>query len=245
MPTPPQVEADRVGRSSRADFVASKVAEWIASGDMKPAERLPSEPMLMARFAVSRNVVREGISKLKALGVVEVYQGKGAFVATLPLDVLLLRVRRLLRNEDLIAEIWDVRETLEGRIVELCVERATEADLWAIEQTLDALDRALERGELGVAEDQAFHRALARGAHNLIFEQLMSEVVEMMEPLLEKLLSAREDRPKRSNLEHRTILQAIGARDVGAARGAMANHLINGRRMFSPNQAEGTKALQR
>ena len=44
----------------------------------------------------------------------------------MPLDVLLLRVRRLLQNEDLVAEIWEVRETLEGRIVELCVERATE-----------------------------------------------------------------------------------------------------------------------
>ena len=232
MPTPPPLIQDRVDRSSRADFVASKVAEWISSGQMQPGERLPSEPMLMTRFDVSRNVVREGLSKLKALGVVEVYQGKGAFVAAMPLDVLLLRVRRLLQNEDLVAEIWEVRETLEGRIVELGVQRATEDDLEVIAQALQALDLAVLEGRLGVAEDQQFHRALARAAHNLIYEQLMAEVVEMMHPLLEKLLSAQPDRPQRSNLEHRAILQALRDRDAPAAREAMAHHLVNGRSMF-------------
>ena len=233
MPLPPSVATDRPDRPNLAEFVAARIAEWIESRQLRAGERLPSEPELMRRFGVSRNVVREGVSKLKALGVASVFQGKGAFVNELPHDVLLMRVRRLSHQDALVSEIWEVRETLESRIVELACERATPEDFEQIAAAIEAVEVAIGAGELGTPEDQQFHRALARAAHNLVFEQLMTEVVDLMQPLLQRLLSAEPSRPSISNREHTAILAALKSRDPRRAKRAMAEHLANGRRMFA------------
>src|SRR5690606_1691973 len=53
----------------------------ISEGRLKPGERIPSESQLTERFGVSRNVVREAVAGLKSDGLVESYQGAGAFVS--------------------------------------------------------------------------------------------------------------------------------------------------------------------
>ena len=52
----------------------------IHEGRLKPGDRLPSEQELIEEFSVSRTVVREAISSLKATGLVASQQGVGAFV---------------------------------------------------------------------------------------------------------------------------------------------------------------------
>ena len=238
MPIPIADVSDRPDRHRLTEFVAERIAEWIETRQLEAGERLPSEPQLMKRFGVSRNVVRESVSKLKALGVIEVYQGRGAFVAELPHNVLLMRVRRIAQQDALIAEIWEVRETLEIRIVELAATRATAADLIEIAAAVRAVDEAVAAGQLGTLEDQSFHRSLAHATHNVVLEQLMSEVVELMRPLLERLLAAQPNRPVVSNEEHGAILSALQQQNPVAARAAMKIHLENGRQMFAMQSQE-------
>src|SRR5262245_56558443 len=56
----------------------------ISQGELKPGDKLPTEQELIESFAVSRTVVREAISSLKATGLVTTQQGVGAFVREPP-----------------------------------------------------------------------------------------------------------------------------------------------------------------
>ncbi|AXC11889.1 Transcriptional regulator, GntR family [Acidisarcina polymorpha] len=60
--------------------VEEVIASEIARGHLKPADRLPSEDELVARFQVSRITVRRAIQNLIARGVVEIRRGHGTFV---------------------------------------------------------------------------------------------------------------------------------------------------------------------
>jgi GntR family transcriptional repressor for pyruvate dehydrogenase complex len=74
--------SDRVARTPQLSVcIASLVAAAIAEGRWKPGERLPTEQALADTYGVSRNVVREAVSRLRADGLVHSRQGVGAFVA--------------------------------------------------------------------------------------------------------------------------------------------------------------------
>ena len=61
--------------------VVERIAAEIRSGRLEPGARLPTEQELMAAMGVSRTVVREAVSALRAEGLVTTRQGSGAFVA--------------------------------------------------------------------------------------------------------------------------------------------------------------------
>src|SRR5687767_5549191 len=60
--------------------LASQLEAAIASGRLKPGDRLESESLLSDRFAVSRITVRQAIEELARKQIVVRKQGKGTFV---------------------------------------------------------------------------------------------------------------------------------------------------------------------
>ena len=60
--------------------VASELRSAIASGDLPPGAKLPSERALAAKYGVARNTAREAIRLLTDEGLVIAHHGKGVFV---------------------------------------------------------------------------------------------------------------------------------------------------------------------
>src|SRR5207244_6340732 len=71
-------------RARRPRGLVSEIVESLATsireGQLQPGDKLPTEAEIMARFDVSRTVVRESLSKLQASGLVETRHGIGTFV---------------------------------------------------------------------------------------------------------------------------------------------------------------------
>jgi GntR family transcriptional regulator, transcriptional repressor for pyruvate dehydrogenase complex len=220
---PPLGQQQPLDRQRLGEIVAERLGEWITERQLKPGDRLPSEPELSQHFGVARSVVREALSKLKTLGVIEVFQGKGAFVAKLPIELLFMRVRRL--NPSTIDEthLWELREILETRTAALAAERRTREDLL----TLEVAIRDMGEPRLGGIENERFHRALAQAAHNPLLEQLVSELVTLSESFLEKAHQQDPNRVGKAREEHALILEAVRASDAKKASATMRKHLRN------------------
>ena len=72
-----------------SDQVATQLSAEIQQGRLAPGAKLLTEARLAENFQVSRTVVREAVSRLKSLGLVDSRQGSGVFVrATLPIAPL-------------------------------------------------------------------------------------------------------------------------------------------------------------
>jgi GntR family transcriptional regulator len=96
--------------------------ERIESGEWRPGDRLPSEPDLARRFAVSRVVVRQALAILEDDRQIVRVRGSGTFVARPKLDFRaggLSRQLVLPRSEELSLQVLDKRVvTVEGGIQE-------------------------------------------------------------------------------------------------------------------------------
>ena len=213
-------------RQRLGEIVAERLGEWITERQLKPGDRLPSEPELAAHFGVARTVVREALSKLKTLGVIEVYQGKGAFVAELPIELLFMRVRRLNPNEYGQTHLWELREILEVQAVELACKRRTREDLLLLEAAVRDTNALDTHGpSLGGIENERFHRTLAQAGHNPLLEQLIVELVNLSSPFLQRAHNSDPHHVVQARAEHVLLFEAVRAGDSIRAGATMRAHL--------------------
>jgi GntR family transcriptional regulator, transcriptional repressor for pyruvate dehydrogenase complex len=224
--------------------VVDRIAADIREGRLGPGARLPTEQQMIASLGVSRTVVREAIAALRAQGLVITRQGVGAFVA----DGALRPPFRLetggLRSIAEVVHVMELRMGVEVEAAGLAAERALPGQVEAIRAALDAIGRAIERDELGVIEDFAFHRGIAEATGNPQFPRFLEFLGRYIIPRQSVRTEAPSVRGYLQTIqdEHRAIYEAIRDRSVGNARRAMRRHLLRSRDRYRRLAAHAAEA---
>ena len=148
-----------------SEQVAEALSAEIRAGRPAAGEKLPTEAALVEQFAVSRTVVREAVSRLKSLGVVESRQGSGVFVRQAAFAPLNFDTRSAASRQAVI-QMVEVRRALEAEVAALAAQRRNATDIERIRQAIVALDEAVKAGGDGADEDVNYHRAIADAAQN-------------------------------------------------------------------------------
>jgi GntR family transcriptional repressor for pyruvate dehydrogenase complex len=228
--SPQTIQFQKASSPKLAEIIAQQISGWIISQDLKPGQQLPSEQELVTSFDVARSVVREALVRLRALGIIEIRHGKGAYIAAMPLELLTEKIRRLSQDpNELLLEIWEVREILETAIAELAALRCTANDLAKLKAAAMAMDEAIKRGDSAVEEDALFHFHLTQATYNPVLDQVTTGISTFINASRSHSLE-RYNRPQLSSQEHAGILEAVRRQDPVAARKAMKIHMMNGRK---------------
>ena len=171
--------------TSRSELVGKMLAFFKERG-YESGERLPSERALAERFGVGRNALREALSTLSALRVVESRPNSGIYLRRMSTDssfetIVLLTEMGSEPSMKEVKETLEVRWALEMRAVQLACERRTEADLDSLASIIEATRAVLaNKGNIS-AQDTAFHIALARSTHNDVLVRLLNSFYRISE----------------------------------------------------------------
>jgi DNA-binding FadR family transcriptional regulator len=219
----------RPPRQSLTSMLIEAITERIQSGQYKRGDQLPTEKELIEEFGVSRTVVREAISNMKASGLVSTRQGKGAFVLDEGQRSFRISEENLSVVEEVL-EALELRIAIESEAAALAARRRTPADLQRIVEAAEAMDRAIAAGESAVDFDIAFHRAIAQATGNRHFLGLFNYLGEVLVPRArvpthQYDATTLRDYLQRISDEHHQIVAAIAAGDTDAARAALRMHL--------------------
>ena len=207
-----------------------QLADQIKSGKLAPGERLPTEQELTRAARVSRTVVREAVAALRAEGLVVTRQGVGAFVSAAPQQAPFRIDTERLQNLEEILYVMELRVCVEIESAGLAAERATKAQVRAIEAALEAMDGASAQGKAAVDEDLELHRAIAEGTGNPQFPRFLQFIGRHLIPRhivsgMPKTMGGQRAYLDLLQDEHRRIVEAIRDHDPKAAREAMRRHL--------------------
>jgi DNA-binding FadR family transcriptional regulator len=239
-PTRPAPEANGRRRVKLADRIYERILADLAAGRLEEGGRLPSEPELARAVGVSRPVVREALSRLRADGVIESRHGSGTYVRRRPSREL-LNLAPIGSLADLMRG-FEFRIALEGEAAYLAASRRSPEDLAALAGALEALDAVIARGEIGTEADVRFHNAVARASRNKLFEgameSLAANIFQGMHVARRLSLKASLQRLELVQAEHRRIYEAIASEDPEAARLAMRTHIANARTRLLSESAE-------
>ena len=245
-----QTKGDRVPtpltRTKLSQQMFDAIIDHIVEKDLQPGSALPSTAALCEQFAASRPVVREALSALQAVGLVEVHNGRNAVVKELDGHLIELFLSRVLRNSRRpLTDMMDVRIPLEIQAARLAAERASGEDFDILDDLLEQMDEALRDTEGYPALDIAFHMAIARATGNgaLVWfsESLRHELTTVMVEV--RQFRENNDLVGDEQRQHRNIAAAIRAGDSEAAARAMQEHMATSEgyvRMIEESMLEST-----
>jgi DNA-binding GntR family transcriptional regulator len=198
-----------ISRTVLREQVKDLLLQRIASGELKPGERLV-ETRIAAELGTSQAPVREALRDLELLRLVESEPFKGARV-------------RAFGNEELV-EVFPVRAVLE----ELAAKEATKrlaGDVSVLEAEVDAMRDAARRGDVNALtrHDIAFHRLVVEAAGNPILEQCWKSLG--VEGRITITLYGTSIEPQEAAELHVPLLEAIRSGKPGAAGRAARKHV--------------------
>ena len=227
---------EKIPNRALSDTVAQQLLAQIDKGTFARGGKLPTEAVLAQEFGVSRTVIREAISRLKNEGVVEPRQGSGVYVSAHGA----IRPLRIDYAEAMeggsVLQILAVRRAIEAEVAAEAAMRRTDADMMAIDAALKKIDEAVAEGRDGVAEDVAFHRAIASVTGNPYFLKTLTFLNQYLEAgtvVTRRNEALREDFSRQVRDEHAAIAAAIRAGDPMAARNAAQTHMYNAARRLA------------
>lgn len=215
---------------SLAEQIVARLGADIRGGRLAAGARLPTEQALTDELGVSRTVVREAVAALRADGLVVTRRGSGAYVADPTAGPYRIAAPSASRAIADILDVMELRLAVEVEAAAFAAERASRRQVAEIRSAWRAIGAALKRGEGAVAEDFAFHRAIAEATGNSQFPQFLAYLGSHVIPRQSVRLSVDTPAERRAYLEriqheHMRIVTAISGEDPAEARRAMREHL--------------------
>ena len=212
-----------------SEQVADAMAADIRAGRLAMGDKLPTQAALVKQFLVSRTVVREAMSRLKSLGLVDSLQGSGVYVKEMGFSPLNFDARSAV-SKQAVVQMVELRRALEAEVAELAAQRRNPSDIKRIRKAIVLIDQAVLAGSDGVDEDVQFHRAIAEAARNPFLIgtlDYLSQFLRGATRVTRANEARREDFARQARDEHEMIARAIEAGDAAAARQAAAQHMNN------------------
>jgi GntR family transcriptional repressor for pyruvate dehydrogenase complex len=152
--------------------IAAELRRQIASGELRPGDRLPGHRELAGAFSVSVGSVREAISMLVSSGLIETRATRGTFVA----DGRIVEAGTAPLERKEAEELIEAREVVEQQVAELAARRASPERVARLRLCVEHLAGAVETGVAYNDADRAFHDAIAEAADNRFLLRALGEI---------------------------------------------------------------------
>lgn len=210
-----------------SDQVLDQLRELVLRGELKPGQQIMPERELAAALNVSRTSVRDAISKMVVMGLLEQRQGQGTFVR-LPADQQNPLAVAMETQEASLANLLEVRMGLECAAAAYAARRATDEDLRFLEKSLTDMRAEVASGRLGTEADVGFHMAISFASKNPLQVYIMKNFYDYLFYSIRENLAQLYERP--GNIEsilqqHQAIFEAIRSHDPRQAFEAMQRHI--------------------
>lgn len=193
--------------------VFQQLKNSILAGEFENGAEL-REIALSKKLSVSRTPIREALRQLEQEGLVEIYPNRGAYV-------------KGITYKD-VEDIFRIRARLEGLCAEMAVSSITQEQLDKLDEII-LLSKFYEKKkdmEHLLKMDSQFHEVLFESCGSKMLEHQLKDYHQYVQKARLRSLK-RQERAKKSTMEHEEILDAIKARDAQKADELATRHILN------------------
>ena len=197
---------------SLAEQVFDRLENEILSGFYQRGEIL-TEMKLVSDLGVSRTPIREALHRLEQERLIENTQ-KGFLVLGVTMEDL--------------ADIFAIREKIEGVASRLAAENITEEQLAQLRETLELQEFYVPRHDADHIKiyDSQFHKLIYRFSGSSVYYDTLMPLHKKVQKY-RKASVENESRAIQSAKEHRIIFEAIAAHDGAKAEEYTVKHIVN------------------
>ena len=211
-----------VRRTNLTSQVMDAIKDYIATNNLGPGSRLPSEKDLTLSLNVSRNILREALKSLEAIGLIKIKVGDGMYVSQFDYTSVVDHISYVLKHhEPVVQHFIEARLIVEVGSLDLAAPNVTDEMLSRLDQLADALENA-PTVEDGTQADLSFHLDLLEASKNPVIMEFRSFLVNFF--MKARTLVGSEKRFAAAR-GHRELVAALRARDAQRAKAVMVAHI--------------------
>lgn len=215
-----------IKKKSVSDEVYQQLKNNLIKGTWKPGDKMPSENELSKLFGVSRVTVRQAMSKLLTLGLIETRLGEGTYVCKIETGEFMSEmIPYVYLNKESTKEVLHFRLLTEPSYAADATEKITKEEIEQLEEIYANMLAVKDNMEEYVRNDVDFHTIIANATRNSLVSHLNSIIQEIIK---KNVREASEKLGKENGLKyHGLLIDALKKKDAKAARDIMAQHLLD------------------
>ena len=209
-----------IDKTNLVEKVERQLLDLIQKNRLSVGDNLPTEQELTEGLGVSRSVVREAISRLRMLGLLETRK-KGGMVIAEPnvFSGCKQIIDSSLLNTHTQRDLSEMRLTLEMGLADLLFLRRTDHDLQTLEAIVERELRAnMEQERLKLEVE--FHTTLYQIGRN----ELLLQFQRLLQPFFQNAVK-QEERKIKGKSTHKDLLEELRSGTVEGFRKKMREHL--------------------
>jgi DNA-binding FadR family transcriptional regulator len=224
-----QLAGSKQTRTTSREITLRLLREFVA-GTYLAGTKLPTERKLAEEFGVSRNVMREALKRIEALGLITIRHGAGIFLENVQmtaglelLDVFFYREDGTI-NEDFLEDIYEAREALTRVVVRSVAIHRNQDEVDRLKELMLQRRESLHDPERLTLINLEWFRVLAGATHNIVFNLIFNTMSRYYLRLQEHLRWESLDRD-RTQISFERIMEAIEERNPDLAEQLLLREL--------------------
>jgi DNA-binding FadR family transcriptional regulator len=193
---------------------------------LRPGDVVPSEIDLASELRVGRPALREALGALEVIGIVQSRQGARRTLGTFDMGAVIRTLTiGIVPDLDALRSLLEVRRVLEIGFFPQAAVKLSPEDIVQLRALANTMQEKASRGEVFIAEDQAFHAAIYRHLDNPILWGLLEAFWELFDHM-------GADTRTGTNLPataaaHVRIVEALGASELALAVHHLNSHFFD------------------
>ncbi|MFY7828430.1 MAG: FadR/GntR family transcriptional regulator [Flectobacillus sp.] len=216
-----------VDNSSLVDKVEANLVELLQSRKLKVGDVIPKEVELVELLGVSRTVIREAITRLRTMGIVESKKKKGSIITSPDiLGIMSKSMNPYILDEDTLREIFELRLVLEIGMADLIFQKITQKDIDELKEIVKNEPSSSESHLFNIEHEINFHGKL----YEITGNKTLKSFQKMLLPIFDYVHNSgllKKDLPQKKFVSHKGLVDILENGSPELFRNGMRNHLEN------------------
>lgn len=216
-----------VDNSSLVDRVEMQLMEIFVNRGLKTGDMIPKEMELANAMGVSRTVIRESLTRLKTMGLVDSIKHKGTVLTSPNLAQVLQKsmIPKILDDETL-KNIFEIRLILEIGMADSIFRNITDKDIRELENITNSEPESTREVLFDIDHEVKFHGKLYQITNNYTLMNFQTILLPAFNYVYDSGLINRPIK-KKKHVSHKELVEILKAGSPKKFREGMRKHLDN------------------
>lgn len=220
------------GTTTLVDLTEEAIVNFIKGSDLHPGDKFPfDESQLSEKLQVSRNVIREALSRLQSIGIIESRKRNGIIMREPSIKHNLNRIiNPKFLSEEKVTDLLELRYVLELGIIPTIFENIKEKDIVELHKKIPREIPKNAYVKLTVDEEIEFHSCIYKISGNKVINDLQEIIIPIYRFAYDNQFEFDDHNKKirDENLfaSHSDIIEALESRDQKMYEDVIKRHLM-------------------
>lgn len=227
MPSETYGTIKKIDTSSLVDKVEKSLVELLKEKNLKVGDSIPKEMDLVNSLGVSRTVIREALTRLRLMGLIETKKKSGSVITSPDLfGIVGKSMDPHILSQETLKEVFEIRLVLEIGMADFLFQRITPADIAELKKIVGKEPEVTDHHLFNIEHEIAFHGKL----YEITGNETLKKFQKMLLPVFDYVHhSGLLGKPAllKNFVSHKGLVEVLEKGTPEGFRNAMRNHLEN------------------